>query len=147
MVKKPSLIQILLLSSSLVFALYGCSPKNQTQKSSGCDKEQGSCLTLSFTESEARFDHNLILSEQVYNVIFSSRKPIEQVWLEAQNMQMGNIVLFLENNDNLQYSTKLIIGLCAKPVMEWVMYVKYEDGLIDQQPFRSYWSEDYATAR
>ena len=143
MVKKTTLIQILLLSSSLVFILCGCSPQNTAQKSSDCNKKQYSCLTLSFTESEARFDHNLILSEQVYNVTFSSRKPIKEVWLEAQNMQMGNIVLFLKEVQQYQYSTKLIIGLCAKPVMEWVMYIRFEDGTVDQQPFTSYWSADY----
>ena len=143
MVKKTTLIQKLLLSSSLVFILCGCLPQNTTQKSANCSLQQMPCLTLKFTESEAHFDHNLILSEQVYNVTFSSRKPIKEVWLEAQNMQMGNIVLFLKENEKFKYSTKLIIGLCAKPVMEWVMYIRYEDGVVDQQPFTSYWSVDY----
>ncbi|MDA8621487.1 hypothetical protein N9L48_02470 [Psychrosphaera sp.] len=96
-----------------------------------------------FTESTITFDHTFVKSEEVYLLDIESKIKLKKAWIEPLNMQMGHIPIILEEKAHNRYSATLLIGLCAEPIMQWMVYLEYENGVIDQQTFASYWSEKY----
>ena len=143
MIKKPTLLQILLFTSVLVFFVKGCKPFDNPAIEDACHSQGTQCLQLIFTDSRAVFDHSFLKAEQITKMEIVATKPIEKIWLEATNMQMGSIPIHFEEHKALNYQATLLVGLCSEPVMEWVMYIRYQDRSLDQQTVRSYWSSEY----
>lgn len=143
MIKKPTLLQILLFTSVLVLSVKGCKPLDNSANEENCYSQGTQCLQLIFTDSRAVFDHSFLKAEQITKVDIVATKPIKKIWLEATNMQMGSIPIHFNEHKALNYQATVLVGLCSEPVMDWVMYISYHDGSLDQKTVRSYWSNEY----
>ncbi len=161
----------------LLFVLQGCTENNQTNYFSGfsdlCvdlgtrsnnykpDQKLDNCLIKSTKNTNVLINAKYIMAEQNNSLLVFSKKIVNKVWLEAENMNMGQIPIFLSTIDHSAftefteakvdknvntfhiYRSQLLVGLCAQPVMVWTMYIRYEDNTVEQLAYKSYWAEAY----
>ena len=139
--KITSLILIIGFFSLL---LSSCTQKVNDTNNASC-QQSDSCLTLTTKNSAITFDADVIIAETPIKLtIKSPDKKISKVWLTAQNMNMGNVPLFLNEVKPGQYIGLLMIGMCNEPIMQWHLNIKYMDGSLELVKLESSWSREHA---
>jgi hypothetical protein len=126
------------------FLLSSCTEKQNSSKIDHCLHNQ-SCLKLNTKNATISFDANYIISETPTNLtIDTPNKKITKAWLTAQNMNMGDVPIFLNEVKTGQYIGLLMIGMCNQPIMQWRLNIKYKDGSLEFVNLRSLWSIEHA---
>ncbi|MCU7554125.1 hypothetical protein OCL06_05905 [Alteromonas sp. ASW11-19] len=66
-----------------------------------------------------------VATEESVTVAFTlpSHISLQSVWIEGENMYMGQIPVLVENESENSWSGWFMLGSCSEPVMRWKMLV------------------------
>ena len=112
----------LILASLLILA--GCdNDVNQSDNTHKISTFQSEALTLTIPQK--------LVAETLFDVGIVFDQPVTHVRgeLTGISMDMGKVPLFFKavNHDLKTYSTKVLLGACALPVMQWRLSLTWQE--------------------
>ena len=124
MIKKQTAI-IQLITIGLVISLLLACNSEYASKQQTCEEQ---CITMQNSQVKVTLNTDIILVEQQYQMIITSKYPINAMSISGTNMNMGTLPLFLtltsSNNDTYIYQSAFMLGLCSQPEMTWILKVE-----------------------